>query len=373
MRMQLPGRDVPWKELVSRLRGELRRDQLGVVAGSVSFAALLSLFPFLIFLVALAGTLTDPAHLTGLLDDLRGVVPEDGIGLIEEYLGGLLAASGGGLMTVGALGAMWAAGRGVRAFIHALNVTYGIEERRPAWRLYLVSTLTVLVSSVGLVLLLALVVALPAIAELVRVPFLPVLVWLRLPLAGLLMLLIWAAFDSILPARRRPYRPFTVGNLLGVGGWLIASWGFSVYVRNFGNFNATYGTLGGAIILLLWMNLSVQVFLLAAEVNGIFEAYGREQQAALVGPGGAAGAPGRPSRKSHRGARRPAAAQAAVAGPAGGQRRPVPAPGGEAHAGARGGEVPGAARRRGVRLASMGAAVVVLVRQWRAMLARGSS
>lgn len=276
MRMTLPGRDVAWKDVIQRLRRELRKDKLGMVAGSVTFATLLSLFPFLIFLVSLAGMLTDPATISALLDELRNLVPAEGLKLIEEYLKGLLAASGGGLLTFGAVGAMWAAGRGVRAFIHALNVAYNCPEWRPAWKLYLLSTATVLVSSVGLVLLMLLVVALPAIAASVRLPILPVLVWLRLPIAGLLLLLVWAVFDRVLPARRRPYRPFTLGNLLGIGGWLVASWGFSVYVRNFGNFNVTYGALGGVIILLLWMNLSVQCFLLAAEVNGVLDELERE-------------------------------------------------------------------------------------------------
>jgi len=322
-----------------------------MVAGSVTFAALLSLFPFLIFLVSLAGMMTDPASISALLDELRGLVPAEGMALIEEHLNGLLAASGGGLLTFGAVGAVWAAGRGVRAFIHALNVAYNCQEGRPAWKLYLLSTATVLVSSVGLVLLMLLVVGLPAIAEFVRLPILPVLVLLRLPIAGLLLVLIWAVFDSVLPARRRPYRPFTVGNLLGIGGWLLASWAFSVYVRNFGNFNATYGALGGVIILLLWMNLSVQCFLLAAEVNGVLDRL--EQDVAT--PGATVDPTGEDL-------------EARVASLVQGDR---PRP----HARGRGREGKPARSRQGGgqarNAAGWGAALLLLARQWRATRSRG--
>lgn len=283
MRMVLPGRDIPWKDFLLRLRDEVKDDNLNAVAGSVTFAAMLSLFPFLIFLVALAGILIDPAQIQSLVDQLKPLAPPEGVALVENYLTNLTRASSGGLLTVGALGALWSAGRGVKSFIHALNVTYGCPEVRPGWKIQLLATATVLTSAVGLVILVAVVVALPALTAWLNLPpAFNILAWLRLPLAGLLLLLVWAAYDRILPARKRPYRPFTFGNLLGVGLWLLVSWGFSVYVQNFGNYNATYGAIGGVIVLLLWMNLSVQVFLIAAEVNGLLDEVGRKGPAAVV-------------------------------------------------------------------------------------------
>ena len=281
--MVLPGRDIPWKDFLLRLKNEVKNDNLTAVAGSVTFAAMLSLFPFLIFLVSLAGILIDPTQIQSLVDQLKPLAPPEGVALVENYLTNLTRASSGGLLTVGAVGELWTAGRGVNSCLHALNVTYGCPEDRPSWKIQLLAAATVLTSAVGLVILVAVVVALPAFTEWLNLPpAFNILSWLRLPLAGLLLLLVWAAYDRILPARRRPYRPFTFGNLVGVGFWLLGSWAFSVYVQNFGNYNATYGAIGGVIVLLLWMNLSVQVFLIAAEINGLLDKVERRGPAAVV-------------------------------------------------------------------------------------------
>lgn len=352
MRMVLPGRDIPWKDFLLRLKDEVKDDNLSAVAGGVTFAALLSLFPFLIFLVALAGILIDPAQIQALVDQLKPVAPPEGVALVESYLTNLTKASSGGLLTFGALGALWSAGRGVKAFIHALNVTYNCPEDRPAWKVQLLAAATVLTTSVGLVVLIAVVVALPAITDALQIPFLHVLTWLRLPFAGLLLLLVWAAYDRILPARSSPYRPFTFGNLLGVGLWLVVSWAFSVYVQNFGNYNATYGAIGGVIVLLLWMNLSVQVFLLAAEVNGVLEDEERRGAAAAVATGEDLRSPA-PQALSVG-----AQLRAGEAPPTGVERRMRAER--DTAAGAR-------SAGAGVKVGALALAVAVVMRQWRAV------
>lgn len=387
-RMTLPGRDVPLKQFVMELKDEVQTDNLSAVAGSVTFATLLSLFPFLIFLVALAGILINPADIQHLVTQMQGVAPPDAVRLVEQYLTNLTQASGGGLLTFGAVGAIWAASRGVRAFIHALNVAYGFAEDRPGWKVALLATATVLVGAVILVLLVGAVVALPAVAQRFNLPLLQVASLLRLPVAGLLMLVVWAALDSVLPAKRRPFRPFTFGNLAGLVLWLLASWGFSLYVSNFGNYNATYGALGGVIVLLLWMNLSVLVFLLAAEMNGLLERveegtfergsrlahertrYDRAPNGSHA-PASAGASSAVPTRTRAPGSRERAAPEAHV-----GSGRPrSAAPAGRPHAAAvhetpRHREGASAKPRTWLRLAALGAAGALLKRQWSRMRAQ---
>jgi membrane protein len=85
------------------------------------------------------------------------------------------------------------------------------------------------------------------------------------------MLLVWAMIYYLLPDVQQEFKFITPGSVVGVIVWLLASWGFSLYVRNFGSYDANYGALGGVIVMLLWMWISAQVILLGAEVNALLE------------------------------------------------------------------------------------------------------
>src|SRR5206468_12038746 len=110
-------------------------------------------------------------------------------------------------------------------------------------------------------------VAVPAVAHAIGGPIGAAIDWLRLPVAGLLMMVLWAALYHFLPNVHPKFQVVTPGSVIGVAVWLLASWGFSLYVRNFGKYDATYGTLGAVIVLLTWMYLSSQVVLVGAEIN----------------------------------------------------------------------------------------------------------
>jgi membrane protein len=96
-------------------------------------------------------------------------------------------------------------------------------------------------------------------------------VWLRLPVAGLLMMFLWATLYYVLPDVEQEFKFITPGSVMGVVVWVLASWGFSLYVTNFGKYEATYGSVGGIIVMLLWMYISSLVLLLGAEVNAVIE------------------------------------------------------------------------------------------------------
>ena len=92
-------------------------------------------------------------------------------------------------------------------------------------------------------------------------------IWLRLPAAVLLLLLTFALIYKVIPDIDQPFRFVTPGAVIAVVVWLAASFGFSVYVANFGNYGATYGSLGGIVILLLYFFISAAVFLVGAVIN----------------------------------------------------------------------------------------------------------
>jgi membrane protein len=270
-RMRLPGKGMGWGEFFKALKLEWKKDRVSDVAGSVTFAGVLALFPFLLFLVALGSVLIDPAKAQELIQQLSKVAPGDVTNILGERLKALGEKENTGLLTFSALTAIWAASGGMNALIRALNITYGVEEKRPFWKVRGIALFMTLFSAALGIFAAVAVVAIPAIAERFGGPAATAITWLRLPFAGALMMLLWAMLYYFLPDVEQKFRFITPGSVIGVAVWLLASWGFSVYVNNFGKYEVTYGALGGIIVLLLWMWISAQVLLLGAEINAVIE------------------------------------------------------------------------------------------------------
>ncbi|WNG56791.1 YihY/virulence factor BrkB family protein [Archangium gephyra] len=269
--MVLPGKGMSWKEFFTEVKNEYTNDKISNVAGSVTFFAVLALFPFLLFLVALASLVIDPAQAQVLIQELGRVAPEAVTEIVGQRLKDLAAGNNVGLLTVGALGAVWAASGGVVAMMDALNTVYDVNETRPFWKVRGTAILVTIGGAVLSILASLAMVATPAVAKFLGEPLGTVVMWLRLPVAGVLMMLVWAFIYFLLPDVKQRFKFITPGSVVGVIAWLIASWGFSLYVRNFGSYDANYGALGGVIVMLLWMWISSQVILLGAEINAVLE------------------------------------------------------------------------------------------------------
>ncbi|MCE9672690.1 YihY/virulence factor BrkB family protein [Myxococcus stipitatus] len=269
--MVLPGKGMGWVEFFKRLKDEWKRDDVSDVAGALTFRAVLALFPFLLFLVSLAGVLIDPNQAQVLIQELGRVAPKEVTTILGQRIQSLADSNPVGLLTVGGLGAVWAASGGIVALMDALNTAYGVEEKRPMWKLRLIAVSTTLVAAVVAIVAALAAVATPALARKLPDPAATIAQWLRLPVAGLLMMFLWAVLYYVLPDVKQKFRFITPGSVVGVIIWVTASWGFSKYVANFGKYDVNYGAIGGVIVLLLWMWLSSQVVLLGAEINAILE------------------------------------------------------------------------------------------------------
>lgn len=269
--MVLPGKGMGWKEFFRELKNEYENDKIGNVAGNVTFSALLALFPFLLFLVALAGVLIDPNQAQLLIKELGRVAPEAVTQILGERLKELVTGNHAGLLTVGGVGAIWAASGGVVAMMDALNTVYDVNESRPFWKVRAIAIGVTLAGALLSIIASASMVAAPAFASWLGEPLGTLVMWLRLPVAGLLMMLVWALIYYLLPDVQQEFKFITPGSVVGVILWLLASWGFSVYVRNFGSYDVSYGALGGVIVMLMWMWISAQVILVGAEINALLE------------------------------------------------------------------------------------------------------
>lgn len=269
--MKLPGKGYPWKKFFVDLKNEYSKDNVSDAAGALTFFGVLALFPFLLFLVALASMFIDPQKANALVDQMKNVAPKDVTNIIGAQLQSLGRNQNVGLLTVGALGAIWSASSGISAVMRVLNTAYDVKETRPFWKTRGIAILfTIGGGALGIIAALAMV-ALPGIASHFGGFVVTLVNWLRFPAAAVVVMFVWAVAYYLLPDAEQRFKFITPGSVFGVIVWLIASWGFSEYVSNFGKYDATYGSLGGVIVLLLWMWISAQVLIIGAEVNALIE------------------------------------------------------------------------------------------------------
>jgi membrane protein len=282
--VRLPGKDIPWRTFFKALKDKLKEDNLSDAAGALTYFGVLAVFPFLLFLVSLASVLIEPAQAEALIAQLSEVAPKEVTSIIGGRLRSLVENRSVGLISIGALGAIWAASNGVAAVMRALNLVYGVKETRPKWKVRGLALLFTLgAGALGLLATFATVAA-PALATAIGGPTGTVIRWLRIPVSALLVMSVWAVAYSVLPSVKQKFRVITPGSVVGVTIWILASFGLSLYVGSFGNYDVTYGSLGAVIIMLLWMWISSQALLIGAEINAILEKWSPEEKSSGENP-----------------------------------------------------------------------------------------
>jgi membrane protein len=266
-------------ELGRRLWRESQRDEVLGRAAQLSYYALLALFPALIFLTALMGLFSVESFMPELMSYLRNVLPADALSMVERFLTQVAEGSGANILSLGALGALWASSSGVTAIMDALNVVFGVkEDRRPFWRVRLIAILLTIGLAGFVILSLGLVLYGPTIGRWIAdrlgfgVAFTSMWNVLQWPVIAGLMLVVVAAIYHICPDRRsKRWDWITPGSLFAVVMWLAVSLGFKAYVDNFSDYNKVYGSIAGVIVLMLWFYWSGMVLLLGGEINAEIE------------------------------------------------------------------------------------------------------
>jgi membrane protein len=274
----------PWKlggltvrELARRVWHEMGEDEVIDRAGGLAYYFLFALFPALLFLTALIGLLPIPQLMDRLMEYLSTALPPDAASVTQKTLREIVRGAHGGLLSIGVFGALWAASNGMASIITALNAVYGVRETRPFWKYRLVAIGLTLLFSVFILTALVLMVFGPKIGETVAgwvgLGWLFTLVWnvVSIPVVILLVSVGVALVYYLAPSVEQKFRWVTPGSALAVVFWLALSAGLRWYVTHFADYNATYGSLGGAILLMLWLYLSGAALLLGAEVNAVIE------------------------------------------------------------------------------------------------------
>lgn len=287
---ETPG-EIPakgWKDIALRLKDEVAEDHVGLVAAGVAFYALLAIFPAITALMALAGLVLEPAQVQSQLEMLTGIIPQEASQIILDQAVAVAGSEESGLgfaFVLGLLLAVYSASKGMGSLIEGLNVVYDENEERgffvkTLWTLGLTVFLIV-----GLVLGLGAALAVPAVLGFASWPG-----WVEtlIELVRWAILAVLTVFGLAVVYRYGPSRDnaqlqwLSPGAILACVIWVVASVGFSIYVTNFGSYNETFGSMGGVIIMLMWLWISAYIVLLGAELNAEMEAQTRSDT--TVGP-----------------------------------------------------------------------------------------
>ena len=226
--------------------------------------------------VALYGLFANPSTIDAQVSALSGVLPSGGLDLLHEELGRLTAhksANGVGFL-VGLLAAFWSASSGVKAIIDALNVAYDEKEKRSLIRLNLVALGYALAGMVALTVMVGAVVVVPIVLGSLGFGSFAgrLLGILRWPALLVLVVVGLGVIYRYLPCRRQPrWQWLSVGSVFAGVAWLVSSLVFSWYVASFGTYNATYGSLGAAVGMMMWMWISMVLILVGAQLNAEIE------------------------------------------------------------------------------------------------------
>ncbi|MBA3231440.1 MAG: YihY/virulence factor BrkB family protein [Acidobacteria bacterium] len=270
--------DIPigWGELFKRTVKEFNADNGVGLAAQLSFYLILALVPAIVFLVALTSFLPE-ASIQQLIATAAPFLPGDMVGLLEGLLENVRENQSGGLLTFGFLMAIWSSSAAIVGVIYAMNRVYDIEEGRPWWRTRLTAIALTVGLAVFILLAFGLVMLGPAIADWLaeQFGFGLVFVWtwkiVQWPLVFALVAFALALLNYFAPDAEQDWAWITPGALLATALWLLASLAFRFYLTNFADYNETYGSLGGAIILMLWFYISSMAILLGAEMNAEIE------------------------------------------------------------------------------------------------------
>jgi len=247
------------------------------LAAELAYYFFLALFPALLFLVALASFFPIHQLTDQIVATFAGFAPGDVLALIRDQLQQISKNNNGGLLTLGFLGTIWSASSGMSSTMSTLNQAYHVAEGRSWWRVRVTAILLTVALAAFVLISFALVLVGPATAEKIAstVGLGSVFTWawklLQWPVVVLLIMTGLTMVYYIGPNVQQEWMWIAPGTVVGTLLWLMASLGFKWYISAFGDYQKTYGAIGGAMVTLLWFYVSGLAMLIGAEVNAVIE------------------------------------------------------------------------------------------------------
>lgn len=256
------------------LNQEIKEDRATGLAAEQAYYYMLSLFPLLILLLSILPYLQIEPQKA--IEFINNFLPSESTEVLEENIVTIVSERNGGLLTVGILGTIWSASNGMNAFIHAMNIAFDVEETRNFIKARLLSIVLTLVLIFAFIVVLVLPVFGSTIINMIEyvVPlsesFESLINLLRWLVALAVLIIVLTILYRFAPNKQYPFKQVIPGAVSATIIWLTISLGFSFYVSNFGNYSATYGSLGGVIILMLWLYLTGLTLVIGGEINALF-------------------------------------------------------------------------------------------------------
>jgi membrane protein len=242
-------------------------------AGHIAFVGLLSLFPFLIVLVAVAGLVGSTQTAAEALTVALLQMPDDVASAIGPVAWEIVHAPRGGILTLGAIAALWAASTGFEALRYAFDRAYGLRATRQIWWRRLQSLALTIAFAMSILLATLSLVVIPKLLRLTgRVLNEPLLAAIDLPwfgplFAGATVLAVTMALFKVLPEVKLGWLEVLPGAIVTVVGWVVAVWAFELYLTHVAAYSVTYGSLGGVVAALMFFYVAAAILLFGCEVN----------------------------------------------------------------------------------------------------------
>ncbi len=255
------------KEVIS----EFQKDNIPILGAAQAYHYLLAIVPLLILLLSILPYLQiDPDQA---MSFMKKILPGETADIFKENIVSIVDKPKGGLLTVGIIGTLWSASNGMNAFIQSSNIAYNVKETRSFIKVRLLSILLTLGMIISIVVALVLPIFGGVLTNMLdsafQLPNQTVILFqvLRWVISIVVMAAILLALYHFAPNKTFPFSHIVPGALITAALWQVISLAFSFYVSNFGNYSATYGSLGGLIVLMLWFFLTGIILMLGAEIN----------------------------------------------------------------------------------------------------------
>lgn len=268
-----------WKVVLLNVKDEIGKNNVSIVSAGVAFYAFLAVFPAIAALVSIYGLATDPQSIQDQLSQISGMMPQQAYDILKGQLESLTQTSGSALgwsMAVGILFSIWSANKGTKSLFTGVDIAYDTNNDRNFFKQNALTLLFTFGAIILVIISMALIVAFPALVDMLALPsgIETLIGWGRWLLLAIIV--IWFLGMVYKYAPNKPtsgFRWVLPGALLATFLWLIASWGFSFYVSNFGSYGEMYGSISAVVVMLLWLFLTSFIILLGAELNSEIEKY----------------------------------------------------------------------------------------------------
>ncbi|COD91395.1 ribonuclease BN%2C putative [Streptococcus pneumoniae] len=242
-------------------------------SAELAYFFLLSLFPLMIFMLTLTAYL--PISAEDVLGAVDQYAPDSAMSMVKSITEQTLNKRSGGLLSFGIIAVIWSASNGMNAIVRAFNHAHEVEENRS----FIIIRLTSIFLTIAMVVTILIALLLPVFgreigmlaADFIGASDLFLQVWsvVRWGISPLILLIVFTALYIFAPNKKLSLRFVLPGAVFAAAGWIIVSMLFSFYVGTFANYSATYGSIGGIIVLMIWFYLTGTLLILGGEINAL--------------------------------------------------------------------------------------------------------